>query len=222
MRKFITLAIASCYFLSSFAQYNYPATKTVDGSNTYFGVNYKDSYRWLQNFKDSAVVIWFRQQADLSNSILNKISGRDELIAEWKMLDKLQPPRMELAPNGPANIPEFGTVKDSVECRALYEMDGVEHVVKNTNYPAVICIGRWNDPRVIAWEPGKFAAALQNATTSGKPVIMKVNYDNGHFTEDKSITFANFADQFAFAMCQCGHPDFQLQNYCKISMRYEL
>jgi len=24
---------------------------------------------------------------------------------------------------------------------------------------------------------------LQNATTSGKPVIMKVNYDNGHFTE---------------------------------------
>ncbi|HEY4874909.1 MAG TPA: prolyl oligopeptidase family serine peptidase [Puia sp.] len=119
--------------------------------------------------------------------------------------------RMELAPNGPANIPEFGTVKDSVECKALYEMDGVQHVVKNTSYPAVICIGGWNDPRVIAWEPGKFAAALQNATTSGKPVIMKVNYDNGHFTEDKSVTFANFADQFAFAMWQCGHPDFQLK-----------
>ncbi len=119
--------------------------------------------------------------------------------------------RMEFAPNGPANIPEFGTVKDSIECRALYEMDGVQHVVKNTKYPAVICIGGWNDPRVIAWEPGKFASALQNATTSGKPVIMKVNYDNGHFTEDKSVTFANFADQFAFAMWQCGHPDFQLK-----------
>ncbi len=120
--------------------------------------------------------------------------------------------RMELAPNGPANIPEFGTVKDSIECRALYEMDGVQHVVKNTNYPAVICVGGWNDPRVIAWEPGKFAAALQNSTTSGKPVIMKVNYDNGHFTEDKSVTFSNFADQFAFAMWQCGHPDFKLKN----------
>jgi prolyl oligopeptidase len=117
--------------------------------------------------------------------------------------------RMETAPNGPANIPEFGTVKDSVECKALYEMDGVAHVKNGTKYPAVICIGGWNDPRVIAWEPGKFAAALQNATTSGKPVIMKVNYDNGHFTEDKSVTFANFADQFAFAMWQCGHPDFQ-------------
>lgn len=119
--------------------------------------------------------------------------------------------RMETAPNGPANIPEFGTVKDSIECKALYEMDGVAHVKKGTKYPAVICIGGWNDPRVIAWEPGKFAAALQNATTSSKPVIMKVNYDNGHFTEDKSVTFANFADQFAFAMWQCGHQDFQMK-----------
>ncbi len=117
--------------------------------------------------------------------------------------------RLEFSSNGPVNIPEFGTVKDSVECRALYEMDGMQHVVSGTKYPAVICVGGWNDPRVIAWEPGKFAAALQNATASGKPVLMKVNYDNGHFTEDKSVTWANFADQFAFVLWQCGHPDFQ-------------
>ena len=117
--------------------------------------------------------------------------------------------RMEFGANGPVNTPEFGTVKDSIECKALYEMDGVQHVVKGTKYPAVICVGGWNDPRVVAWEPGKFAAALQNATTSGKPVLMKVNYDNGHFTQDKDVTFANFADQFAFVMWQCGHPDFQ-------------
>ena len=117
--------------------------------------------------------------------------------------------RMEFGANGPVNTPEFGTVKDSVECKALYEMDGVQHVKKGTKYPAVICVGGWNDPRVVAWEPGKFAAALQNATTSGKPVLMKVNYDNGHFTEDRNVTYANFADQFAFVMWQCGHPDFQ-------------
>ena len=119
--------------------------------------------------------------------------------------------RMEFAPNGPANIPEFGTVKDSAECLALYAMDGVKHVVPGTRYPAVICVGGWNDPRVIAWEPGKFAAALQNASSSGKPVLMKVNYENGHFTEDKSVTYANFADQYAFAMWQCGHPDFKIK-----------
>lgn len=119
--------------------------------------------------------------------------------------------RLEFSMNGPVNIPEFGTVKDSAECKALYEMDGMQHVVNGTKYPAVICIGGWNDPRVVPWEPGKFAAAVQNASTSGKPVLLKINYDDGHFTEDKNVTFANFADQLAFAMWQCGHPDFQLK-----------
>jgi prolyl oligopeptidase len=38
-----------------------------------------------------------------------------------------------------------------------------------------------------------------------------VNYDNGHFTEDKAVTYANFADHFVFALWQCGHPDFQVK-----------
>ena len=117
--------------------------------------------------------------------------------------------RMEFAPNGPANIPEFGTVKDSVECLALYEMDGVQHVRDGVKYPAVICVGGWNDPRVVAWEPGKFAAALQHASTSAKPVLMLVNYNSGHFTEDKEVTFKNFANQYSFIFWQMGHPDFQ-------------
>jgi prolyl oligopeptidase len=120
--------------------------------------------------------------------------------------------RGEFSSNGPVNVPEFGTVKDSLECKALFEMDGVQHVVNNAKYPAVICVGGWNDPRVVAWQPGKFAAALQNASASGKPVLMKVNYDNGHFTEDQDVTFANFADQFAFVLWQCGHPEFHLKN----------
>jgi prolyl oligopeptidase len=117
--------------------------------------------------------------------------------------------RMEFAPNGPSNIPEFGTVKDSVECLSLYEMDGVQHVREGVKYPAVICVGGWNDPRVVAWEPGKFAAALQHSSTSGKPVLMMVNYDSGHFTEEKEVTFRNFANQYSFFLWQTGHPDFQ-------------
>ena len=117
--------------------------------------------------------------------------------------------RLEFSANGPVNIPEFGTVTDSIECRALYEMDGMQHVVTGTKYPAVICVGGWNDPRVVAWQPGKFAAAVQNASTSGKPALLKINYDNGHFTEDKNVTFANFANQYAFVLWQSGHPDFQ-------------
>ena len=119
--------------------------------------------------------------------------------------------RLEFSSNGPVNIPEFGTVKDSIECKALYEMDGMQHVKQGVKYPAVIGVAGWTDPRVVAWQPGKFVAAVQNASTSGKPVLMKINYDNGHFTEDREVTFANFADQFAFVMWQCGHSDFQLK-----------
>jgi prolyl oligopeptidase len=119
--------------------------------------------------------------------------------------------RLEFSTNGQANIPEFGTIKDSIECRALYEMDGMQHVVKGTNYPAVLGVGGWNDPRVPVWQPGKFIAALQNNNASNKPILLKINYDNGHSIANKEITIANFVDQFAFALWQCGHPDFQLK-----------
>jgi prolyl oligopeptidase len=121
------------------------------------------------------------------------------------------PLRLEAEPTGPVNIPEFGTTKDSVECMALYEMDAFHHVIPGIKYPAVICVGGMNDPRVIPWEPGKFAAALQSASVSGKPVLFDVNFDNGHFTEDKTVAFRNFANMFAFSLWQTGHPDFQIK-----------
>ncbi|MBZ5857409.1 hypothetical protein [Flavihumibacter profundi] len=92
MKSSITFFLICVLFFSSSAQYRYPLTKTVDSSDTYFGVTYKDPYRWLENLKDPEAVDWFKQQADFSNAVLNNITGRDELIAEWKMLDKLQPP----------------------------------------------------------------------------------------------------------------------------------
>jgi prolyl oligopeptidase len=117
--------------------------------------------------------------------------------------------RMEFSPNGPGNVPEFGTVKDPVECKALFEMDGVQHVQPGVKYPAVMGVTGWNDPRVACWVPGKFTAALQNASVSGYPIFLKVNYDNGHFTEEKQVTYNDFAAQDAFLLWQTGHKEFQ-------------
>jgi len=117
--------------------------------------------------------------------------------------------RLEFSPNGPVNIPEFGTVRDEAECRALFEMDGVQHVKEGVNYPAVLGVAGWNDPRVAAWQPGKLVATLQHAAPPGRPMLLKVNYDNGHFTEEKRVTFKNFAGQYAFLLWQTGHRDFQ-------------
>lgn len=119
--------------------------------------------------------------------------------------------RMEFTPNGANNTKEFGTINNAVECKALYEMDGVAHIKKGEKYPAVLCVAGWNDPRVIPWQPAKFAAMMQLNTATSKLALLKVNFDNGHFTEDKNVTHLDFAHQFGFVLWQCGHPDFQVK-----------
>jgi len=117
--------------------------------------------------------------------------------------------RLEFTANGPINTPEFGSVQDPAQCLALYEMDGVQHVRPGVKYPAILGVGGWNDPRVPAWQPGKFVAAMQQASTSGRPALMQVNFDSGHFTEEKLATYNNFAGQYAFLLWQTGHKEFQ-------------
>lgn len=119
--------------------------------------------------------------------------------------------RLEQAPNGPGNATEFGTVKDSIECMGLLEMDSYHHVKPGVAYPAVLSTVGMNDPRVSAWLTGKFAAALQRASVSGKPVMLSVNYEAGHISRDKSVAAARYADIISFALWQCGHPDFRLK-----------
>ena len=92
MKKIILPLLILLFSTDLFAQLQYPASKKVEVSDTYWGVTYKDQYRWLEDMKDPQVNTWFKQQADLTNATMSTISGRDELIAEWRKLDKLQPP----------------------------------------------------------------------------------------------------------------------------------
>ena len=119
--------------------------------------------------------------------------------------------RAEYATDGPSNSKEYGTYKDSIECKALIEMDALNHVQSGIKYPAVLCAIGMNDARVAPWPNGKFAGALQNASASGKPVLLRVDYNNGHFTENINVTYSSFADQYAFLLWQTGNSNFQLK-----------
>lgn len=119
--------------------------------------------------------------------------------------------RAEESPNGPNNTREFGTIKDESECKALIEMDALGHVKDGTRYPAVLCCTGINDPRVAPWQPGKFAAALQHSTSSNKPVLLRVDYNSGHFSGEKIVTYNFLADMFSFGLWQSGHKDFQIK-----------
>ncbi|MGB8492157.1 MAG: prolyl oligopeptidase family serine peptidase [Bacteroidales bacterium] len=124
----------------------------------------------------------------------------------------LNPVRAEESPNGPVNVPEFGTVKDSVECMALIEMDSYLHIKNGVDYPATLITAGMNDPRVVAWQPAKFAARLEAANASDKPILFWVDYEAGHgIGNTKSKSFESLADVFGFAFWQTGQPGYQVK-----------
>ena len=118
--------------------------------------------------------------------------------------------RMESTPNGVPNIPEFGSVKTEAGFKSLLAMSTYANVNPGTAYPAVLLIHGVNDPRVEVWESTKTAARLMAATSSGKPVLMRLDYDAGHgIGNTKSQQLAERADMFSFLLWQMGVTGYQ-------------
>jgi prolyl oligopeptidase len=118
--------------------------------------------------------------------------------------------RAEFSANGVPNIPEFGSVTTEAGFKALYAMSPYHHVKDGEKYPAVLVASGFNDPRVDAWEPAKMAARLQAATSSGKPVLLRIDYDAGHgYGTSKTQAYEERADMFAFLFWQFGVPGYQ-------------
>ena len=120
------------------------------------------------------------------------------------MVGVLNTLRFEFTPNGPNHIPEFGTIKNENDFKNLYEMDSYAHIQDGVKYPATLVTGGMNDPRVILWQPGKFAARLQQASASGKPVWFRIDMHGGHgtFASTKEQQFRLYADVLAFFLSQ--------------------
>ena len=57
----------------------YPATRTVDASDTFFGTKVPDPYRWLEDGKDPEVIAWAESQNTLTRSYLDALPGRPAL-----------------------------------------------------------------------------------------------------------------------------------------------
>lgn len=120
--------------------------------------------------------------------------------------------RFEESASGQVNISEFGTVKDSIECMALLEMDAYHHLENGVAYPATLITAGMNDTRVSPWQPAKFAARLQQVNHSKNPILFRVDYEAGHgFMEDKLNQHEQLADVLSFALWQTGHPKFKLE-----------
>jgi prolyl oligopeptidase len=112
--------------------------------------------------------------------------------------------RMEMMAAGPANIPEFGTVKDPQGFKDLYAMDAYQHVMDGVRYPAFLITGGLNDPRVEPWEGAKLAARLQEIP-GHRPVLFRLEEKAGHgLGTTKATRDAEEADITAFILWRSG------------------
>ncbi len=109
--------------------------------------------------------------------------------------------------NGIPNIMEFGTVKKEDEFHALLEMSAYHQVEDGVKYPGVMLSHGMNDPRVEPWESAKMCARLQAATTSGRPVLFRVDYKAGHgIGSTRAQQQAMLADKWSFLLWQMETP----------------
>ncbi len=83
--------------------------------------------------------------------------------------------------------------------RAL-AIDSYQSVKDGTAYPAVLLTTGVTDSRVAPFHAAKMAARLQAASTSRKPVLLRVDFDAGHGIGLPRAQQDREADTYAFLL----------------------
>ena len=85
-----TSAVASLLMLSAattFAQsLSYPATKTIDHTDTYHGEKIVDPYRWLEDDNSADTKAWVTAQNAVTSKYLQALPNRDKIKARYTAL----------------------------------------------------------------------------------------------------------------------------------------
>lgn len=106
--------------------------------------------------------------------------------------------RYELSGLGSRWSGEFGSRDDPTELGWLLGYSPYHNVTDGTRYPAVLLITFDGDTRVDPMHARKMCAALQHATTSELPVLLRTEAGVGHGERSRSARLRYFADILAF------------------------
>jgi prolyl oligopeptidase len=90
-------------------------------------------------------------------------------------------------------------VTNAAEFAWLNAYSPLQHVRPGTAYPAVLLITGENDPRVAPWQSYKFAATLQKANASPRPILLITRRGEGHgVTSSFSQRVSNTGAELSF------------------------
>jgi prolyl oligopeptidase len=102
-------------------------------------------------------------------------------------------------------IPEYGSADDPEQFRFLYAYSPYHRVRGGEAYPAVLLATAESDTRVDALHARKMAARLQAATSSGRPVLLRLETQAGHGAgKPRSKVVEELADVWSFLFWQLG------------------
>lgn len=101
--------------------------------------------------------------------------------------------------------PEYGSPENEADFKVLYGYSPYHHVKPGVPYPALLMLSADHDDRVDPMHARKFVAAVQARSTSGKPVLLRIQKNAGHGGADLvNQTAAEWADSDAFCAAQLG------------------
>ncbi len=75
---------------------------------------------------------------------------------------------------------EYGSADDPAQFSYLYAYSPYHHVEPGTAYPAVLLYAAHEDSRVDPLHARKMAALLQSASTSDRPILLRIEFQAGH------------------------------------------
>src|SRR4029078_1483908 len=102
-------------------------------------------------------------------------------------------------------IPEYGSADDPDAFRWLHAYSPYHHVQDGTPYPAVLITTGESDSRVDPLHARKMAARLQAATSSDRPILLRLETRAGHGAgEARSQVLEELIDVWSCVFAQLG------------------
>lgn len=111
--------------------------------------------------------------------------------------------RYHLYGTGTTWIDEYGTPEDSTQFETLIGYSPYHRIKAGTEYPAMLMLSADSDDRVDPMHARKFTAAIQAASTSKRPALLRIETNAGHGGADLiKQQIEQTVDMFAFARAE--------------------
>ena len=181
---------------------NHPGNDVVE----FWGEKVPDPYRWLEDASQEDVQAWMKAQDTRSRDYLAQMPMREHfekrpdlfgaVLCGAPLLDMLRYHLFAIGLHGEYGNPEASEAEfKNILAYSPY------HNVKKTAYPSVLFLSADSDNRANPMHARKMTAAVQGATTSNNPVLLRIEKNAGHHGAGtvRSVVEEN-ADVYSFLM----------------------